>query len=180
MTTSRESSRGAREPVAHRLHRIGALLGVDGDVDLLAELDELLDRRRALEVRGDERGAAALLAQQQRELRGRRRLAGALEAGEQDDRRRPTCERELRATGAHELGQLLVHDLHDLLAWRQALLDFLADGALADALDELLDDLEVDVRLEQREADLAHRARDRFVVELAALPKVAERALEPV
>ena len=107
-------------------------------------------------------------------------LPGALEAGEQDDRRRPPRERELRAAGAHERGQLLVHDLHDLLAGGQALLDFLADRALADALDELLDDLEVDVRLEQREADLAHRARDRFVVELAALPKVAERALQAV
>ena len=71
-------------------------------------------------------------------------------------------------------------DLHDLLARRQALRDVLADRALAHGLDEVLDDLEVDVRLEQREADLAHRARDRFVVERAALPQVAEGALEPV
>ena len=42
------------------------------------------------------------------------------------------------------------------------------------------DDREVDVGLEQREADLAHRARDRLLVELSLLPKVAESALELV
>ena len=71
-----------------------------------------------------------------------------------------------------------MHDLHDLLAGRQALLHLLADRALADRLDEVLDDLEVDVRLEQRKADLPHRARDRFVVERSPLAEVAERALE--
>ena len=170
----------SREPVAHGLHRVGALGRVDGDVDLLAELLELLDRGGALEVRGDERGLAAFLAQQQRELRRGGRLAGALEAGEQDHRRRPPGERELRRARAHQRGQLLVDDLHDLLAGRQALGDVLADGPLAHLLDEVLDDLEVDVGLEQREADLPHRAGDRFVVEPPLLAKVAEGALEPV
>ena len=40
-----------------------------------------------------------------------------------------------------------------------------AERALAHVRDELLDDVEVDVGLEQREADLAHRARDRLLVE---------------
>jgi hypothetical protein len=39
---------------------------------------------------------------------------------------------------------------------------------------------EVDVGFEQREADLAHGARDRFLVELPLLAKVAEGALELV
>ncbi len=66
-------------------------------------------------------------------------------------------------------------DLHDLLAGREALQHLLAERALAHALDERADDLEVDVGFEQGEADLAHRARDRLVVELAALAQVAER-----
>ena len=46
--------------------------------------------------------------------------------------------------------------------------------------DEVLDDLEVDVGLEQREADLAHRLRDRLLVEAAAAAEVAEGRLELV
>ena len=45
---------------------------------------------------------------------------------------------------------------------------------------ELPDDLEVDVRLEQRQADLAHRARNRLVVEPALLAQVAENPLQLV
>ena len=58
--------------------------------------------------------------------------------------------------------------LHDLLSGLQALQDLLAECALAHLGDELLDDLEVDVRLEQSEPNLAHRTRDRFLVELSA------------
>ena len=71
-------------------------------------------------------------------------------------------------------------DLHDLLAGRQALEDLLAKRLLADARDEVADDREVDVGLEQREADLAHRTRDRLLVELSLLPEVAKGALELV
>ena len=46
-------------------------------------------------------------------------------------------------------------DLDDLLARVQALEHVGADGPLAHAGDEVLDDLEVDVRLEQGKADLA-------------------------
>ena len=73
-----------------------------------------------------------------------------------------------------------MHRLHDLLARREALQDLLAERALAHAGDEVADDREVDVGFEQREADLAHRARDRLLVQTALLAKVAERALEAV
>ena len=77
--------------------------------------------------------------------------------------------REARLALAHQLRQLVVDDLHDLLAGRQALEDLLAERLLAHARDEVADDGEVDVGLEQREPDLAHRARDRLFVELALL-----------
>ena len=57
-------------------------------------------------------------------------------------------------------------DLHDLLAGREALQDVVAERLLAYAPDEVADDGEVDIGLEQGEADLAHRARDRLLVEL--------------
>jgi len=114
----------------------------------------------------------------QRELRCGRRLARALQAGEQDDRELP--ERETGLAGAHQLGQLVVDDLHDLLAGCQALEDGLPERLLADARDKVADDGEVDVGFEQGKADLAHGARDRFLVELPLLAKVAEGALELV
>ena len=73
-----------------------------------------------------------------------------------------------------------MHDLHDLLPRRQALENVLPVRTLSHLVDEVLDDLEVDVGLEQRQPDLAHRARDRLLVERAALTQVAEDALEPV
>ena len=71
-------------------------------------------------------------------------------------------------------------DPHDLLAGREALRHVGAERAGSHARDEVLDDLEVDVRLEQREPDLAHRARDRVLVELAAAADVVQGGLEPV
>ena len=91
--------------------------------------------------------------------------------------RRSACEGELRVADTHQSGQLLVDDLHHLLAGREALGDVGAERALAHAGDEVLHHLEVDVGLEQGEPDLAHRARDRLLVQLPPLAEVAERAL---
>src|SRR5205823_7126409 len=135
-----------------------------------------VDRRRAGEVGSDERRLAAFALQEPRELRGGGRLARALEACEQDR----VAERLLDSLAAEELRQLLVHDLHDLLPRRQALEDLLAERALAHARGEIADDVEVDVSLEQSEADLAQCARDRLVVEPAALAQVAEGGAEAV
>ena len=74
----------------------------------------------------------------------------------------------------------VVHDLHNMLTGSQTLQDVLAERALTHLADEILDHLEVDVRLEQGEPNLAHRTRDRLLVELAAPAEVAECALEPV
>src|SRR5437879_1722353 len=47
------------------------------------------------------------------------------------------------------------------------------------AVDEFLGDVKIDVGREQREPDLAHRPRDRLVIERAALAEVAQSALKP-
>src|SRR5581483_9757745 len=157
-----------------------ALRAVDRDLDLLAELLELRDGGGALQVCCDERRSLALLPQHQRELGGGCRLPGALESGEQDHGRGPPGEREPRVGGAHDAGQLLVDDLHDLLSGRKALRHLLAERTLLHGGGELLDDAEIDVGFEQREADLAHGFRDRLLVERSALAEAAEDRLQLV
>ncbi len=68
-------------------HRVGRL-AEDGDADLAAEHAELLDGGRALQVGADEQRVAALLLEPAGELGRGGRLAGALQPGEQHDRRR--------------------------------------------------------------------------------------------
>ena len=131
---------------------------VDRNLDLAAELLELVDRGRALQVAGDEERPVLFLAKEERQLCRRGRLARALQPGEQDHRRGAAGECEPGGAGAHQLCQLLVHDLHDLLPGREALQHVLPERPLAHLSDELPDDVEVDVGLEQGEADLAHRA----------------------
>ena len=62
---------------------------------------------------------------------------------------------------AEQRDHLVADDLDDLLRRREAAEHVLPHRPVANAVDERLDDLEVDVRLEQREADLAQRGLDR-------------------
>ena len=157
---------------------VGALL-VDRRAGLAGDLDELLDGGGPVDVAGgDGDRGLALLAQPAGELGGGGRLAGALQAGHQDHGRRARREGQPRRLPAHQRRQLLVDDLDDLLAGVELALDLHALGALPHAGRELLDDLEVDVGLEQREADLAHRGLDVVVGQRAALADAGERALE--
>ena len=152
---------------------------VDGQVERLAERLELVGCGRAVRVRCDEDRPAAELDDVAGELGRGRRLARALEPDEDDDRRvalqveRPVARRE-------ELDELLVDDLHDLLTGRQALEDVGADRALADPGDEVPDDLEVDVGLEQRQPDLAHRGVDVRLADAAATGQGGERLAQAI
>ena len=139
------------------------------DADLLAERRELLDRGGALQIARDEKRRAALLLQQVRQLRRRGRLAGAVQADHQDARRLVEIQR--LGVAAEQRGQLVVEDFDDLLAGRDAAEDFLAERLFLDPRDEILRDLEIDVRLEQRQPHLAHGVVD---VRLADRPVAAE------
>ena len=90
---------------------------------------------------------------------------GALEV----QRRRLTAQRP---------GQLAVDGLDDLLRRVEGLGDLLTDDRLAQPLDEALDDLEVDVRLEQGEPDLLQRRVDGLLVEATTPPDLVEGAVE--
>ncbi len=113
------------------------------------------------------------------ELGGRGRLAGTLEAGEEDDGR-IALQVEGPIAGRQERRQLLVDDLHDLLAGGEALEDVGADRPLADPGDEVLDHLEVDVGLEQGEAHLAHRRVDVGLAHPATAGEVGEGRTEAI
>jgi hypothetical protein len=101
-----------------------------------------------------------------------------LQTGEQDHR--ALAEFELDRAFTHQPRQLVVDDLDDLLTGGEALQYLLTERLLAHSFGEDRDDLEVDVRLEQRKSDLAQGARDRLFVEPAAFAEVAEGASEPV
>ena len=64
--------------------------------------------------------------------------------------------RDLRHIGAHQTGHLLVDDLDDHLGGIEAVHDIGTDGPLLHSGDELLDYLEVYIRLQQRHFDFAH------------------------
>ncbi len=121
-----------------------------------------------------------LLCQPPPQLRRRRRLAGALEAEQHDDPRPFSGRRQAALRVAEQRQHLVAHDPHDLLVRRQAAEHFLVDRPIAHAIDEGLDDLEVDVGLEQRHANLAQRQLDRLFGQSSLAANLAEDVLQAV
>ena len=72
------------------------------------------------------------------------------------------CEAELEAGGiaAEQFDQLVADDLDDLLGGRKSGKHFSANGFGADMFDELVDDVEINVRFEHGDADLFERFLD--------------------
>ncbi len=146
--------------------------GRDVDLELLAEPLQLQQCRRAAHVGGHEQDALLFARlEPQRDLRRRRRLAGALQAREQHDGGRLRAQVERAHALAHHAHEFVVDDLDQRLAGREALVDLLADDLRLDAVDEGLDDRQRDVRLEQRHAHLAQRVGDVFLGQPAAAAK---------
>ena len=121
---------------------------------------QLVDGGGAVDIAGDQERVAALLAQVNRQLGGVGRLAGALETDQHHDLRRAVGRAQRLPLGAEDADQFLVDDADHRLRRGQRFQDILTDGPLAHGGDEVLDDLEIDVGLEQRPADLVHRLVD--------------------
>ena len=102
----------------------------------------------------------AVLLQPFREFSGRRCFTGTLQTDEHDDRRRLRREIDPDVRPAEHLDQFVANDLHDLLAGTQALQHFLAQRLGLHGVGELLDDLEIDVRFQQRDPDFFQRLFD--------------------
>ena len=119
-----------------------------------------------------------LLTQIAGELAGGGRLTRALQPRHQHHGRRTRRERQLAGGAAHQLGQLVGDDLDHLLAGVELADDVGPQRPLLDRRREALDDLEVDVGLEQREADLAHRGVDVVLGQGSPAADIGERDLE--
>ena len=175
---------GLVDRVAGDLHRVAdtvaGLGSEDGYAGALAVDLELVDGVRALEVGRDQHGLLALLLEPQRELRGERGLAGALEPGEHDHGRGVLGVAQAARLAAEDLDQLLVDDLDDLLGGVQRRADLLAASPLLDRVHELSNHRERDVGLEQGDPDLASGRVDVGLGEAALAAEVLEGLGEPV
>src|SRR4030095_2348127 len=74
--------------------------------------------------------------------------------------------------------EFVVDNLDDLLAGLDALDHFDAEGFFAHAVDELLDDLEIDVGVQQRQANVAQAVGDVAFRNLPQPAQVAEDVLQ--
>ena len=135
---------------------------------LAADHFELIDRRGTIDVARHQKRTLALLFQKHRELAAQRRLARSLQAAHHDDGRQLGRHFQLRVFRAHQSGQFFVDDLDDLLRGIERSQYFLSDRLFRDVGDELLCYFDVDVRLEQRDPNFAHRLPDLKLGELAA------------
>jgi len=103
----------------------------------------------------------ARLREEAPELGGGRGLARALQAGHQDHRWDPVRELQgLRIVTAQQGHHLVADDAQHGLVGAEARQDRSTHSLDADAIQELLDHAEMDVGLEQREANLAERRVD--------------------
>ena len=159
---------GICNPGLRQGHRIAVLLvGVDGHADLVPHYVQLVDGRRTVHVTGHQQGVLAFLSLEEiGQLAGKGRLPGPLQTAHQDNGRTP---REVDPFGIapHQLGELVLDDLHHQLAGLQRGEHVLPDGLLLHLVGELLGDLEVYVRIEQGAADLLGGLRH---VDLGDLP----------
>jgi hypothetical protein len=170
---ARPVERGARD--VHRFLR--RIRGEELDLEVLRQARELVDGRRAVDVGRDQQHLLLRgVADEACELARARGLARALQAREQDDRRRLRGEVEALARPAHQLHQLLVHDAHQRLARREAADHLLAERLVLDARDEVLDHRETGVRIEEGEAHFAQHLLDVVLGEA----RVAAQGLDDV
>ena len=149
-------------------------LGADG----LGDDFELLAGGGAVDVDGDEQGAVAALFEPGGELAGGGGFAGALQAGHEDDGGGLGGEFEAGGVGAEGGDELVADDFDDLLGGGEGGGDFGAEGLGADVFDEVAGDVEVDVGLEEGDADLAEGVVDVLVGEGALAAEGLEGALE--
>ena len=160
--------------------RVRAVTAEDRHADLAAKRGQLVGSGGAVDVARGEQRRAALLLEQVGQLYGRRGLTGALQAHEHDDVGDAVAKDELALGGAEHLGELVEHDLDDVLRRRQRLHDLGGHAALLGLGDKLLDDLEVDVGLEQRHANVAHGRGDIGLGQLTLAAQAVKCVVEAI
>ncbi len=122
---------------------------------------QLIDGRRTIDVAGHHQHLfLVVFLEELAELADGGRLARALQAGHQHNRRRPGIEGNPLVRIAHDSGELAMNDANQGLARAQRADDLLANCLLPDRRDEVLDHRQGDIGLEQRHAHLAQGVVD--------------------
>ena len=151
------------------------------DPRLAPEHGKLLLRGGARDVeRGHQHLLALALRQPLGELGGGRRLARALQPDHHHDRWRIDVKVELRRLGPEHLDQRVMDDLDDLLARRDRSQHVLPDGKLGRLVDEIARHRQRDVRLEQGDANLAHRRAHVGLRQGSAAAKLVEHTAQAI
>jgi hypothetical protein len=105
-------------------------------------------------------------------------LAGALQAGHENDSGRLGSKFEAGRIFAEHSNELVVHDLDHLFGGRESGEHFSADGLDANLLNEVADDVEIDVGFKQGDANFAQSFSDVFFSECALAAEGLKGALE--
>ena len=146
--------------------RIAVLADLEeGHLHVVCNNAELIDCRRTIDVCGNKQRTPPAIFQMQRKFAGGCRLAGALQANHHHDGRTAN-QRQADFGAAEELLELVADDFGDLLRGRECGQHIFADCFLSDAIGEFLDDFEVNVGLEQSDANFLQRVVDMPLVEL--------------
>ena len=114
------------------------------------------------------------------ELAGQGGLAGALEAGQHDDRGAGLGQADAAGLAAEDLHQFLVDDLDDLLAGVQGRRYLGTEGAFPDPGRELAHDGNGDVGIQEGAADLPDCGINISLGEAALATEVLEGCCQPV
>ena len=146
--------------------------------DLTADHLQLLDGCGTIDVAGDQQGLFAAFFNEVAQFCRHGGLARALQAAEHINCGRLGRIGKLGVLAAHELGELVVYDLDDLLAGSEASQDFLPHGAFGDFFDEVLDHQEVDVRFQKRQTHFPQGALYILLGKLSAIRELFKGALQ--
>ena len=127
---------------------------VNVGLDRLGDNFQLLTRGGTVNVNRNQQRAMAAILQPVRQLARGSGLTGTLQAGHQHHRRWLRGKLDLGGVVAQHLDQFIAQNLDDLFGGGKRGRNLLSDGLLLDVVDQLLDDLEVDVGLKQRQTNL--------------------------
>ena len=122
---------------------------------LPAELGQLVNRRRTINVRRNQVGLVPVITQIDRKFAGRGRFTRALESHQHDRHRPRALEIQLLMTRAHQFGELLIDDFYNLLPRRQTGQNILPQRPGLNIRNELFNNPEMHIRLQQRHAHFA-------------------------
>ena len=170
---------GVTDGVLGDLYRVDLSQGKDGDIQLLSHHLQLSDGGGAVHVAGHQQGPLAQAGFQiTRQLGAVGGFTGALEAHHHDNRGSLGGETDLFTAAAHQLGQLFVDDLDDLLGGGETLQHVRANSPLGDLGHEVLDHAVADVGVQQGQTDLFHSLSDIGFGNASLAPQAPERGVQ--